>query len=75
MNGIVFLIDGSDIQRLKIVKDLVDSLDKELDIKMPIVFLVNKQDVEGCISKNKMREYIDLDRLKSNFIWTIKYLL
>ena len=72
MNGIVFIIDGNDLQRLNIVKDLIDDIDKNLDNKMPIVFLVNKQDIEGCLSKNQTREYIDLDRLKSNFIWTIK---
>ncbi len=39
---------------------------------MPIVFLVNKQDVEGCLTKNQVRDFVGLDRLDNNFVWTIK---
>ena len=39
---------------------------------MPIVFLVNKQDIEGCLTKTQVRDFVNLDRLDSNFVWTIK---
>lgn len=72
VNGIMFVVDGTDDKRLQIVKDLIEQLDKTLENKTPIVFLVNKQDVEGAFNKSQAKEYIDLDRLDSNFIWTIK---
>ncbi len=72
VNGIVYIIDGNDIGRLKIVKENIEALDKDLDAKMPIVFLVNKQDIEGCLTKTQVRDFVNLDRLDSNFVWTIK---
>ena len=72
IHGIVFVIDGSDFKRIKIVKELIEKLDKDLDRKIPIAFLINKQDINGALNKNEIQELIDLDRLDTNFIWTIK---
>lgn len=73
VQGIVFVIDGTDQKRLKLVKELIQKIDKDLGRKMPVVFLVNKQDTDGALNKGDIKEYIDLDRLDSNFIWTMKY--
>lgn len=72
VTGIIFVIDGTDDRRIKIVKELIEEIDRDLDDKMPIAFLVNKQDIEGALNKSQVKEFIDLDRLESNFIWTIK---
>lgn len=72
IQGIIFVIDGSDLKRIKIVKELIEKLNKDLPHKLPIAFLINKQDIEGAISKNDIQDYIDLDRLDTNFIWTMK---
>lgn len=67
------MIDGTDEKRIKIVKELIESIDKDVKNKIPVVFLVNKQDLPNAINKNQMKEFIDIDKLDSNFIWTIKY--
>jgi len=72
IQGIVFVIDGSDFKRIKIVKELIEKLDKDINRKIPIAFLINKQDINGALNKNEIQELIDLDRLDTNFIWTIK---
>ena len=33
---------------------------------------MNKQDIEGAINKTEIKQYIDIDQIDSNFIWTIK---
>lgn len=70
--GIIFVIDGTDDKRLPIVKDLIEELNKQILIKMPIQFLVNKFDVEGVYDVKTIRQYLDLDRLSGNLIWSIK---
>ncbi len=72
IHGIIFVIDGADQSRLSIVKELVDKLDKDLDRKLPVVFLINKQDIDGALKKGDVKNYIGLDKLDSNFIWTMK---
>ena len=72
IQGIIFVIDGSDTKRLKIVKEQIEKLDKDLPHILPIAFLINKQDIDGALNKNDIQDFIDLDRLDTNFIWTIK---
>ena len=71
--GIVFVIDGSDYNRIKVVKELVDVLESQLEKKMNIVFLINKQDIEGSLSKNEAKEILNLEKIESKFVWNIKY--
>jgi signal recognition particle receptor subunit beta len=72
ISGIVFVIDGTDKSRMNIVKESIAKLDKDLDRKIPIVFLANKQDVDGALNKSDIKTFLDLDKLDSNFIWTTK---
>jgi len=72
VNGIIFVIDGSDYARVNIVKEIVEKLDKDLQRKLPVVFLINKQDIEGSLNKGEIKNYLNLDKLDSNFIWTMK---
>ena len=45
VDGIIFVIDGTDVGRMKVVKELIQDLDKNLDKIIPVVFMVNKQDI------------------------------
>jgi signal recognition particle receptor subunit beta len=72
IHGIIFVIDGTDNARINIVKEQIEKLDKNLERKLPVVFLVNKQDVEGALNKSDVKNFLGLDKLDSNFIWTMK---
>jgi signal recognition particle receptor subunit beta len=72
IHGIIFVIDGTDNTRINIVKEQIEKLDKDLDRKLPVVFLVNKQDIEGALNKSDVKNFLGLDKLDSNFIWTMK---
>ncbi len=74
VSGIIFVIDGTDEKRLPIVKDLIMDLNKQIQIKMPIQYLVNKFDVEGVIDIKTIKQYLELDSLSGNMIWNIKYI-
>lgn len=73
IHGIVFVIDGADQPRLKLVKEEISMLDKDLERKMPIMFLINKQDIEGALNKQQIKDIIDIDYLDNNYIWSMKY--
>lgn len=72
VTGIFFIIDGTDEKRMPIVRDLIFEMNKQIQNKMPIQFLVNKFDVEGVLEIKTLREYLELDKLNSNLIWSIK---
>ncbi len=72
VDGIIFVIDGTDTKRLGIVKELTEQMEKDLETPTPIVFLVNKQDIEGALGKTEVKDFLNLDRLESNFIWAIR---
>lgn len=72
VSGIIFVIDGTDEKRLPIVKELVVDFSKQIKDKMPIQFLVNKFDVGGVLDIKTIREYLELDRLTGNMLWSIK---
>lgn len=72
VNGIIFVIDGTDEKRLPLVKELIQEITKHVQSTMPIVFLVNKFDVEGVFDVKTIRQYLELDKLGGNLLWTIK---
>ena len=72
VSGIIFVIDGTDEKRLPIVKELIMDLNKQIKDKMPIQFLVNKFDVEGVFDIKTIRQYLELDKLNGNLLWSIK---
>jgi len=57
---------------MPIVRDLIFELNKQIQNKMPIQFLVNKFDVEGVLDIKTLRDYLELDKLNTNLIWSIK---
>ena len=73
VKGIIFVIDASDTKRFNIVKDLVDNMENLLNKKIPIAFLVNKTDIPGAMTKTELKQFLNLDKLETNFIWIIKF--
>ena len=71
VDGIMFVIDSSDLSRMKIVKELIQEMDKDINKMMPVVFLVNKQDLENCLSVDQVKNFIELDRFDTNFVWKL----
>ena len=72
VDGIIFVIDGTDVGRMKVVKELTQDLDKNLDKIIPVVFMVNKQDIiEKSLSVEQVKNFIELDRMATDFSWQI----
>jgi len=72
VHGIFFVIDGTDYKRLIVLKEMINELNNNLERKIPIVFLVNKSDVEDSMNKIQLKQFLVLDRLDSKFNWNIK---
>ncbi len=72
VDGIIFVIDGTDVGRMKLVKNLIQDLDKNLDDMIPVVFMVNKQDIiDKSLSVEQVKNFIELDRMATDFSWHI----
>ena len=71
VQGIVFVIDGTDVSRLRIVKELIQQLDKDLMKTMPIAFAVNKQDIENSMPVDQIKDYLEVDKINTHFLWKI----
>ena len=72
VDGIIFVIDGTDVGRMRIIKDLIHDLDNNLDDMIPVVFMVNKQDIiEKSLTVEQVKNYIELDRMATDFNWHI----
>ena len=72
VDGIIFVIDGTDVGRMKVVKELIQDLDKNLDKIIPVVFMVNKQDIiDKSLSVEQVKNFIELDRMATDFSWQI----
>lgn len=69
VHGIIFVIDSTDVSRVRVVKELVEKMDKDLTSPMPVAFLVNKQDLEKSMTNEIVKSSIDIDHLESNIIW------
>ena len=70
INGIVFVIDGTDPVRLNVVKECVLKMDRDLSSgkMMPVAFFINKQDESKCLTVDQVKNYLELDKLDTNFI-------
>ena len=72
VDGIIFVIDGTDVGRMRIIKDLIHDLDNNLDDMIPVVFMVNKQDIiEKSLTVEQVKNYFELDRMATDFNWHI----
>ena len=71
VHGIIFVIDSTDIKRMRILNELIVEVDKDLKRPIPIVFLVNKQDVEHSLKLEDIKNFLDFDKADTNFIWKV----
>ncbi|XP_026467244.1 ADP-ribosylation factor-like protein 6 [Ctenocephalides felis] len=65
--GIIFVVDSSDILRLVVVKDELDLLLQHPDIcnrKLPILFFANKMDYADALSSVKIASGLGLEAIK-----------
>ena len=72
VDAIIFVIDGTDIGRMGVVKNLIQDIDANLEKMIPVVFMVNKQDIiDKSLSVEQVKNYIELDRMSTDFSWHI----
>lgn len=60
-DGLIFVIDSSDISRITESKECLVSFLKDYELeKIPLLIILNKQDLPGTISPMQLKEEIDL---------------
>ena len=72
VHGIIFVIDSTAIKRMRILNELIAEVDRDLKRPIPIVFFVNKEDVEKSISLEDIKNFLDFDKADTNFIWKVE---
>ncbi|CAL1169402.1 unnamed protein product [Cladocopium goreaui] len=72
-NGLIFVVDSSDHQRIKLLKDEVEKmLQREELAKAVLLFFANKQDVANAMSVEEIIQKLDLEKLCSNRTWFVQ---
>ena len=72
VDGIIFVIDGTDVGRMHVIKSLIQDLDNNLEKNIPVVFMVNKQDiVDKSLNVEQVKNIIEIDRMATDFNWHI----
>lgn len=70
-NGIVFVVDSSDKERMDVCKKELDTLLSEEELKgVPIVILANKKDLPEHLEAEEISEKLELSKIKDRS-WTI----
>ena len=67
VDGIVFVVDCSDKERLYIVSETLEEMARHPNLinrKIPFIILANKQDEDDSIDSEQLRRFIQLDKLK-----------
>jgi signal recognition particle receptor subunit beta len=77
VDGIFFVIDASDRERLSMVQDLILELINHPDLAnrtIPFLILCNKLDKAPKMNKSKIKRLLHLDKMKLNskLQWSIK---
>ncbi|CDW91630.1 gtp-binding protein sar1 [Stylonychia lemnae] len=66
IDGIIFMIDASDAQRIQDAKHEIDLLREVEKLQhIPIAILGNKEDKSNCLNENELREQLGLTRDKT----------
>lgn len=72
-NGLIFVVDSTDHQRIKLLKDEVEKmLQREELAKAVLLFFANKQDVANAMSVEEIIQKLDLEKLCSNRTWFVQ---
>ncbi|KAH0793358.1 ADP-ribosylation factor-like protein 1 [Histomonas meleagridis] len=71
INGIVFVVDSADKERINICNSELHALLKEEELKgIPLIVLANKQDLEDAMKPEEVSQKLDLSSIKDRD-WTI----
>ena len=72
VDGIIFVIDGTDVGRMHVIKSLIQDLDKNLEKNISVVFMVNKSDIaDKSLNVEQVKNIIEIDRMATDFNWHI----
>ena len=64
VQGVIFVIDSSDVVRLCVVKDEVKMLSEHPDLRgVPVLFYANKMDIPGAKTPQELVEELELTEL------------
>jgi len=70
-DGLIWVIDSSDQSRLQSCKtELHELLKQEKLAGASLLIFYNKSDIEGCMTLEQIKEFLDLDRIHSRH-WAI----
>lgn len=70
-DGLVFVIDSNDSERLNLCRDELNSLLNEEELKnVPLLILANKQDLPGALTAEDISNKLELSAIKDR-TWTI----
>jgi small GTP-binding protein len=70
-NGLIFVIDSYDKERLPEIKDLIEQYSEEDELKdLPVLIFANKQDIAGCLNCSEIVDKLEIRNWKRN--WQIQ---
>eukprot|EP00330_Aristerostoma_sp_ATCC50986_P011930 CAMPEP_0114575468 /NCGR_PEP_ID=MMETSP0125-20121206/332_1 /TAXON_ID=485358 ORGANISM="Aristerostoma sp., Strain ATCC 50986" /NCGR_SAMPLE_ID=MMETSP0125 /ASSEMBLY_ACC=CAM_ASM_000245 /LENGTH=123 /DNA_ID=CAMNT_0001763217 /DNA_START=291 /DNA_END=662 /DNA_ORIENTATION=- len=62
----IFVVDASDAERLKLAKELLDKYTNYESLKtLPLAVMANKTDQDKCLSHDKLVKVLELDKMNS----------
>lgn len=65
-DAVVYMIDSNDMDRIDQSREQIQGMFEEDELeKSVLMVLANKQDIEGCMSVNEIRDLLDLDNIVS----------
>lgn len=65
MNGIIFVVDCNDTDRIDEAKDEIDKLLNQEELKgCPLLILANKQDIRSAMSPHDLTKRLELSNIK-----------
>ena len=71
INGIVFVVDSADKERINLCNSELHALLKEEELKgVPVIILANKQDLESAMKPEEISHKLELPSIKDR-PWTI----
>ncbi|KAN0003220.1 hypothetical protein ACTFIZ_009376 [Dictyostelium cf. discoideum] len=73
-NGLIFVVDSNDKERIEEVKLEIKKLDENIKIfkNHPFLIFANKQDLKNSLSIEQLIDKLELDQLSSNRKWHIQ---
>ncbi|XP_064617792.1 uncharacterized protein LOC135482047 [Liolophura sinensis] len=71
-DGIIFVVDSSDKDRLPAAREELKHMCKSQELKgVPLMVIANKQDVKGALSSSKIADWLGLGKIKDRY-WCVQ---